>query len=148
MFDNFMFSNGQDLAALADTGIKSTDWWNLEEGVADDQQVLGWINGIILSSSNSGAAEGLVIMLQSSDSTNLSTTPVFCGGTRLTQAEITKDHRFSFGVYKSKLKKYTGIWYNAFNNPLNAATVVDCWFSEQPVAILGIQKMNASAGAT
>lgn len=148
MFDNFMFSNGQDLAALASSGIKSTDWWNLEEGVAADQQILGWINGIILASNNTGAAEGLSIMLRSSDSTDLDTTPFYCGGTRLTKAEIATGHRFSFGVYKSKLKKYTGIWYNAFQNSLNGATTVDCWFSEQPVAILGIQKMNASAGAT
>lgn len=150
MFDKFRFNDagGQALSTLDITGVVSDNIWDLEEGVAVDQQILGWINGIILSSSNSsGGAEGLVIMMRSSDVDTLATTPLYLGGIRLTQAEIVAGHRFSFGINKMLLKKYAAIWYNAFSSSLDGATSVDCWFSEQPHAELGVQKKNTSSGA-
>lgn len=148
MTDNFKFSNGQALGTLNSTGVVSTNIWDLEEDVSVDQQVLGWINGIILSSTNTGNTQGMDIELRTSDNTNMSTTPLYLGGIHLTLEETITGHRFCFGVCKANLEKYLGIWYKATNTSLDGATSVDCWFSEQPVAILGIQKKNASAGAS
>lgn len=147
MTDKFVFSNGQALSTLNSTGVVSSNIWDLEEDSVTDGQVMGWINGIILSSTNAGGAEGLVIQMRSSDNTNMSATPLYLGGIRLTQAEIVTGHRFSFGINKMVLKKYVSIWYNAFSSSLDNATGVDCWFSEQPVALLGVQKKNTSTGA-
>ena len=61
MLDKFVFSDGQALGALDSTGVVSENIWDLEEDVSTDQQVIGWINGIILSTTNTGGANGLII---------------------------------------------------------------------------------------
>jgi hypothetical protein len=148
MFDDYQFSDGQALSTLNSTGVVSSNIWDLEENVSTDQLVFGWINGIILSSTNSaGGTEGLWIEARSADSTNLSTTPLWHGAIKLRLDEIVTGHRFSFGVYAPVCEKYFGLWYRADTTSLSGATSVDAWFSLQPHCQLKIQKKNTSTGA-
>jgi hypothetical protein len=147
MFDDFQFSNGQALSTLNSTGVTSTNYWDLEEGVSTDQMVIGWINGIILSTTSTGGDSGLIIEVRSSDATTLATTPMYLGARTLLQSEIVAGFKFSIGIYACKVKKYLGTWYRTVNESLTGATAVDAWFSEQPHAELKVQKKNSSAGA-
>ena len=146
MHDKFEFSNGQALSTLSSTGVISDYYWDLEDYVSTDQLVFGWINGIILSSTNAAAAL-LWIEARSADNTNLSTTPLWHGAIKLTQAEIVAGHRFSFGVYAPVCERYFGLWYRADDTSLDNATAVDAWFSLEPHVQHGIQKKNDSSGA-
>lgn len=143
MQDRFMFSDGQDLTTLNSTGARSEHQFDLEVGVVADQMQMGWINFIILLSDNDGAAEGLDLELRSSDNVNLSTTPIYLGGIHLLQAEIATGGKYSFGFCRANLKAHLGMWYKATNNSLTNNTTVDCWFSEQPISVTGIQKKPA-----
>ena len=146
--EKFVFSNGQALGTLNSTGVISTNIWDLEEGVSVDQMVIGWVNGIILSSTNSaGGTEGLIIEVRSSDAEALATTPMYLGARTLMSSEIVTGFRFSIGIYATALKKYLGVWYRAFNTSLDGATSVDARFELQPHEALRVQKKNTSTGA-
>lgn len=146
MHEKHMFSNGQALATLDSTGVKSTDIWDLETTagavtIQTDLMLYGWINFIILSTTNA-TGDGLTVQLRTSDSTNLSTTPQYLGAIIIMKAEIVAGNKFSFGVCKHKLKRYVGMWYLTTTD-LTGATGVDCFFSESPITSpsdVGLQK--------
>lgn len=146
MIDKFQFSNAQDLGSLDSTGVVSEHIWDLEEDEATDGMLLGWVNFIILASSNSGGNEGLWVELRCDDTSNLAMAGAgadekVLGAILLDVDEIEAGAAFSFGVCRYNLGKYAGLWYRAASTSFNGATTVDAWFSEQPVsAIHGIQK--------
>jgi len=148
MLEKFQFSDAQPLGTLDNTGVVSDNYWDFEENAVADGQLLGWIEGIILSSSNAAGDEGLWIECRSADATNLSTTPLWLGAIKLTQDEIATGTRFCFGVCKANLETYIGLWYRADTTSLDGATSVDAWFSTAPSTPLGIQKKNTSTGAS
>ncbi len=149
MFDKFVFSNGQALATLNSTGVVSENFWDLEENVVADQQVMGWVNGIILSSTNANGNEGLWIEVRLSDNTDIDTTPMTIGARRLLQGEITAGFEFSIGFYAAGInKRYMGLWFRADTTSLDGATAIDAQFELHPHQELGIQKRNLSAGAS
>ncbi len=132
MRDKFLFSNGQALGTLNSTGVISSNYWDLEEDVTTDQMIEGWINIIIISSSNAAGDEGLDIELRSSDSTNGSS-PQYLGCHKLIQSEIATGNRFSFGVSKHTLHKYLMLWYKAVSTSLDGATSIEAWFALGPI---------------
>lgn len=148
MRDKFIFSDGQDLSTLDSTGVVSENIWDLEEDAVTDHQVVGWINFIVLATTNTGGDEGLDVELRTSDNTNMSTSPAYLGAHKLIQAEIAAGKAYSFGVCKAALKKYVALWFKAVSTSLDGATTVDAWFSEQPISVTGIQKKNTSTGAS
>ena len=144
---DYQFSDAQDLGSLNSTGVVSSNIFDLEEGVSVDQLVMGWVNGIILSTSNTGGDDGLWIEVRSADSDNLSTTPLYHGAILLTQDEIVAGREFSIGVYAPVCEKYFGLWYRAGNTSLNGATIIDAHWALEPASHLRIQKKNTSSGA-
>lgn len=139
MRDKFMFSNAQDLGSLASSGVKSTDWWDLEEDASVDQYVEGWIHILILTCTQTSGDSGLDCLLVSSDSTNLSSTPTFLGGIRIIETELVAGNKFCFGFAKGALKTYLGMWYAAVSETLDNATTIDAFFTTGPLTSPGAE---------
>lgn len=142
MRDKFIFSNGQDLGSLNSTGVKSTDWWDLEEDASVDQYLEGWIHFIILTCTQTSGDSGLEILLATSDNTDLTTSAQWLAGLKLTEAELVAGNEFCFGFAKGNLKTYVGMWYQAVNESLDGATTIDAYFALGPLTSPGneIQK--------
>lgn len=139
MRDKFQFSDGQDLGALASSGVKSTDWWNLEQDVTVDQYIEGWIHIIILTCTQDSGDSGLDILLASSDNTDLTTGAQYLGGIRLIETELVAGNQFCFGVAKGALNTYLGMWYAAVSESLNNATTLDAYFQSGPLTSPGAE---------
>ena len=138
MYDKgFEFSNGQALSTLNSTGVVSANVWDLENkssGVAmgqTDFMVFGWINMIILSTTNS-TGKNFRITLLSSSTAALTGTIIYLAGLELMIPQIVAGNKFSFGVCLHKCEQYLGIWYKAATS-LTGATSVDCWFADGPI---------------
>ena len=133
----FQFSNAQALGTLTSTGVVSDYVWNLEDSASGsamnqtDMMVYGWVNFIILSSTNT-TGNNLRIILVSSSTAALTGTLEYLGGTELLIPEIITGYSGSFGVCRAHCEKFVGIWYDP-STTLTGATSVDCWFSETPI---------------
>ncbi len=147
MEDKFVFADGQALSTLNSTGVVSTNIWDIEEDAHVDGQVFGWMNVLILSTTNTGGDSGLLFEFRSSDNTNMSTTELYLGIIQIAQSEIVAGRHFSIGVKKSQLKKYVSGWFRAVSQSLDNATGIDCWFSLMPEEFPVNQLKNTTAGA-
>ena len=134
----FEFSNNQALSTLDSTGVVSSNVWDLENsssGIAmrqTDMMVHGWINLIILASTNA-TGKNFRITLVSSSTAALTGTLKYLGGTELMIPQIITGNRYSFGVFQHTVEQYLGIWYKSATS-LTGATNVDCWFSDSPLS--------------
>ena len=132
----FEFSAPQALGTLTSTGVVSTGVWDLENsssGVAmrqTDMMIHGWVNFIILSSTNT-TGNNLRIILVSSSSAALTGTLKYLGGTELLIPQIVTGYRGCFGVHQHTVEQYLGIWYDP-STTLTGATSIECWFSPYP----------------
>ncbi len=154
MRDKFIFSNAQDLSALNSVGVISTNIWDLEEDAVTDGQLIGWINILITAAADSLAGtEGVWMELRTEDEINLdwdSSSPGqivedqvdqhMPGAILLRADELVAGAIFSFGVYKSNLGKYMGMWYRAASTSVNNTLNVEAWFSEHPHTEISLQK--------
>ncbi len=158
MLDNFVFSAGQALSTLSSTGVISTNIWDLEEDVTADQQVVGWFNFLIRSTTNTSAGEGVWIEVRSEDETNLNwdsasagqitndQTDQHClGALLLRDDQIAAGAEFAIGVRRAALGRYLGIWYRAASSSLNGATAIDAWFSYSAEEMRPTQKKPGAA---
>lgn len=133
----FEFSNAQALSTLDGTGVVSANVWDLENrssGVAmgqTDFMVFGWVNFIILSSTNT-TGKNFTIKLISSSTAALTGTLKYLAGVELMIPEIITGYKGSFGVCRHKCEQYLGIWFKAATT-LTGATAIDCWFSDSPI---------------
>ena len=133
----FEFSNAQELTTLSSAGVVSSYVWNLEDsssGVAmgqTDFMIKGWVNLIILLSTNT-TGTNFRITLVSSSTEACTGTLKYLGGTELLIPQIITGNRFSFGVCQHTVEQYLGIWYKSATS-LTGATGVDCWFSDSPL---------------
>lgn len=148
MREKWQFSNGQDVTTLNSTGVVSENTFNIEQDVTADQQIMGWINGIILASDNSSGTEGMFIEVRTDDNAALDLAhdtgdENIIGAIHLRKAEIVAGTKFSIGVCKANLGTQLGLWFRAHTTSLNGNTTIDAWFSEQPMSELGIQKKPA-----
>lgn len=132
----FEFSAPQALSTLDSTGVVSTNVWDLENsssGVAmrqTDMMVHGWVNFIILSSTNA-TGTNFRITLVSSSTAALTGTLKYLGGHELLIPQIITGFRGSFGVHQHSVEQYLGVWYKSATT-LTGATSIECWFSEHP----------------
>lgn len=153
MREKFIFSDAQDLSSLDSTGVVSDNIWDLEEDVATDGQVEGWINILVTAADPTLAGtEGVWFELRTEDETNLDWDSAAAGqigsdsdqhmlGAILLRAnQLVAGNQFCFGVHRANLGKYMGMWYRAASTSVNDTCNVDVWFSQQPVSELGIQK--------
>jgi len=137
MRDKFIFSDGQDLGSLASTGVKSTDWYDLEYDDAGvlikaDMMVECWVHISILTCTQTSGNEGLHIWVVESDATAL-TTPRYLGGIWLLEAEMVAGNKYNIGISKQCTLRYMGIWYAAASTTMNLATTVDAWMDDSPI---------------
>jgi hypothetical protein len=141
MNDKFQFSDNQTLTNLDSTGVVSTNIWDLEEGAAADQQLVGWLNIVINAVSFTGLTEGLNIEMRSADATNLSTTPTnVVGSGIIPAAEVVAGAVFCLGVNKANLERYAGVWYKAISTAATGTINVEAHFSNQPMSAKRLQK--------
>jgi hypothetical protein len=151
MLERFVFSDGQALGTLDSTGVVSSNVWDLETYAVADGQVMGWVNVVILSTTNTAGDEGLNIAVLTDAAAALTTAPKQIGGIILVQSEILAAAAgivYSIGIKRDICEQYLGVWYKAVSTSLNLLTSVDAWFSDQPLTRHGIQKKNASTGAS
>ena len=132
----FEFSNAQDVETLDSTGIVSAYVWDLENSASGvsmrqtDFMVHGWVNFIILASTNT-TGNNFRITLVSSSTEALTGTLKYLGGTELLIPEIITGYRGCFGVHRHTNEQFLGVWYKAATTT-TGATTVDCWFSPWP----------------
>jgi len=136
MRDKFIFSNAQDLGSLANTGVKSTDWYDLEYDDSDvlikaDMMVECWVHINILTCTQTSGNEGLFIWVVESAATAL-TSPRHLGGILLLEAELVAGNMYNIGVSKQCTLRYMGIWYQAHTSTMNNATTIDAWMDDSP----------------
>lgn len=147
MEDKFVFADGQDLSTLDSTGEVSDNIWDIEEDAHVDGQVIGYMNVLILATTNTGGDSGLIFEFRSSDSAAMATTPFYLGIIQILQSEIVAGRHFSIGVTKSQLKKYVSAWPRTVSESLDNATTVDIWFSVMPEEFPVNQLKNLTTGA-
>lgn len=139
MRDQQVFSNGQDLSTLDSTGVVSTNVFDLEltgsggDTIIEDDQIVGFMNFEILSTSNTAGDEGIKIELRGSDNANMSSSPERLGTIQINQAEIVAGAVFSIRVIKQLATKFLGVFYQAISTSMDGATVVDCYMHTSPV---------------
>lgn len=148
MRDKFIFSDNQTCTNLDSTGEISTNIWDLEEDVAVDQMIEGFLNITIISATlTSGLTEGLVVGLRTDDAVGLATAQngtnagyVDVGTKHLLKEEIVAGRSFSMPFRQDVCKKYLGGWAKAKNTALVGNIHLEMWFENNPVSQLRIQK--------
>jgi len=136
MRDKFDFCNGQDLGSLANTGVKSENYYDLEYDdngvlIKADMMVECWVHFNILTCTQTSANEGLIIWVVESAATAL-TTPRYLGGITLLEAELVAGNMYSIGVSKQCTLRYMGLWMAAHTSSLDNATTIDAWMDGSP----------------
>ena len=135
---DFIFADAQDLSTLDSTGEISDYYWNLEDSASGsalnqtDLMVSGWLNIVILATTNTGGDEGLDVALQAASNTALTTNPMVLAAVRIPQDEIVAGNVFCVGACRAKVEQYLGVWFKAASTSLTGATTVDVYFSDQP----------------
>lgn len=138
MRDKFLFSDAQALSTLNSTGVVSTNVFDMEldasggNTIITDDQIEVTFNALIVSSTNTGAASGLDVILRQGDNADMTTGAIEIARVHFTQAEISAGVQKAVKVLASLATKFVGAWIKATSESLDNATGIDVWLSPLP----------------